>query len=44
MGRKSSQTVVKPKQVAADKKKMSVRRWADKNIKNIILNQLGKGT
>ena len=29
MGRKSSQTIMKSKQVATDKKPMNVRKWAD---------------
>ena len=43
MGKKSSQTVTKLKQVATDKKQMNVRKWADKTkiLKKI---QLAKHT
>ena len=34
MGRKSSQTVTKSKQIAIDKKQINVRKWADKNTKD----------
>ena len=34
MGTKSSQTVTRSKQVAIDKKRMNVRKWADKNTKH----------
>ena len=34
MGRKSSQTVMKLKQVAVDKKQMNVRKCVDKNTKD----------
>ena len=42
-GRKSSKLVTKSKQVATDKKQINVRKWADKNTKN-ILNQLARDT
>ena len=31
MGRKNSQTVMKSRQFAIDKKQMNLRKWADKN-------------
>ena len=34
MGRKSSQTVTKSKQVAIDQKIINVRKWADKSTKD----------
>ena len=34
MGRKSPKKVTKLKQVAADKKQMNVKKWADKNTKD----------
>ena len=43
MDRKSSQTVIKSKRVAIDKKQRNVRKWADKKQK-IVLNQLAKDT
>ena len=34
MVRKSPKTVTKSKQVSVDKKKINVRKWADKNTKH----------
>ena len=42
MGRKSSQTIMKSKQVATDKKPMNVRNELIKK-QQIVMNQLAKG-